>query len=72
MMTQIEKIRKHLNGGNSLTAAQARSRFGVQNLRARVYDLRQEGMVIGTEPYTRKDGTVACKYSLKTAKTRKG
>jgi hypothetical protein len=46
--SQNEKIAAALGRGISLTAAQARARFGVQNLRARVYDLREEGMDIVT------------------------
>lgn len=47
--TQNEKIAKFLERrGASLTAAQARARFGVQNLRARIYDLREEGYAIAT------------------------
>jgi hypothetical protein len=34
------------------------------NLRARVSELRQAGMNIGTIPYTRKDGVNAVKYVL--------
>lgn len=41
------------------------------NLRARIYDLRQEGMKIGTIPYTRKDGVNAVKYVMEAAPARK-
>lgn len=45
-MTQNEKILKTLKAGKTLTAAQARSRFGVQSLRSRIHELRAEGVKI--------------------------
>jgi hypothetical protein len=47
-MTQHEKIIKYLDSGKELTVAQARSRFGVTNLSARVHELRTNGHVIDT------------------------
>ena len=47
--SQNEKILTFLSKrGARLTAAQARSRFGVQNLRARIYELRESGHDIRT------------------------
>jgi hypothetical protein len=62
--TQAEKVAKYLKAGRTLTAREAQSRFGVANLRARIFELRQAGMNIGTIPYTRKDGINAVKYVL--------
>lgn len=62
--TQAEKVAKYLKAGRTLTAREARSRFDVRNLRARIFELRQAGMNIGTIPYTRKDGVSAVKYVL--------
>ena len=36
----------------------------LQNLRARISELRSGGMNIGTIPYTRKDGVNAVKYVM--------
>ncbi len=43
--TQVEFLEKHLRGtGRSLSAAQARATYGIQNLRARMSELRQTGL----------------------------
>lgn len=52
-MTQNERIIQYLSTGRNLTAEQARSRFGVRNLRARVNDLRNNGFCV----YTNRDGS---------------
>ena len=63
--TQLERIAAVLNKGGSLTAAQARARFGVNNLRARIYDLREEGMPIQTTmKTTRGSSQPVAVYSL--------
>ena len=63
--TQLERIAAVLNKGGSLTAAQARARFGVNNLRARIYDLREEGMPIQTSmKTTRTSSQPVAFYSL--------
>lgn len=62
--TQTEKVAKYLKAGRTLTAREARSRFSIKNLRARIFDLREAGMNIGTIPYTRKDGVNAVKYVM--------
>ena len=62
--TQAEKVAKYLRAGRTLTAREALSRFEIRNLRARICELRQAGMNIGTIPYTRKDGVNAVKYVM--------
>lgn len=62
--TQTEKVREYLKAGRTLTAREALSRFDIKNLRARIFELRQDGLRIETTPYTRKDGVSAMKYSL--------
>lgn len=63
--TQSEKILKYLEGGRTLTSKQARSRFGIQCLRARISELRSEGYNIVTEEVTYRDtGANGVKYSL--------
>jgi len=46
-MTQNDKVAQYLSSGRSLTSAQAR-RLGVKNLRARINDLRTEGVCVYT------------------------
>ena len=42
---QARFLEQHLRGtGRTLTASQAAARYGIQNLTARVYDLRQLGL----------------------------
>jgi len=65
--TQAEKVARYLRAGRTLTAREALARFDIKNLRARVSELRAAGMVIGTIPYTRKDGVNAVKYVLEVA-----
>lgn len=52
-MTQNERITQYLSTGRSITPAEARSRFGVRNLRARVNDLRTRGFCIYTSRNTK-------------------
>lgn len=66
--TQAEKVAKYLKAGRTLTAREALARFDIRNLRARISELRQAGMNIGTIPYTRKDGVNAVKYVLEVPK----
>jgi hypothetical protein len=47
-MSQNDRLVRFLTTGRSITAAQARARFGVRNLRARVNDLRSEGFCVYT------------------------
>ena len=64
--SQLEKVRTYLKAGRTLTSAEARSRFGIKNLSARIFDLRRDGLTINTTPYTRKNGANAVKYALQT------
>jgi predicted transcriptional regulator len=51
-------------GYNTLTTAQARARFGIQNVAARIEELRKEGHVIYTNTKTRGDGSKVASYRL--------
>lgn len=43
--TQVEFLEDYLRGtGRTLSEAQARALYGIQNLRARISDLRQAGL----------------------------
>lgn len=62
-----EKILNYLSkseGYNTLSVAQARARFGIQNVSARVEELRKEGHVIYTNTKTRGDGTKVFVYRM--------
>jgi hypothetical protein len=69
-MTKLSAKQKMLNflskseGYNTLTTAQARARFGIQNVAARIDELRQEGNVIYTNTKTRGDGSKVASYRI--------
>lgn len=47
-MSQNERLVRWLSSGRTITARQARARFGIANLRARVNDLRNDGFCVYT------------------------
>ena len=51
-------------GQNTFTTAQARTRFGVSNVSARINDLRQDGHKIITNVKTTRDGRKVSYYQL--------
>jgi hypothetical protein len=52
-MPQTEFLVDYLRGtGRELTAAQAAATYGIQNLRARMSEIRQEGFRVRTRPNT--------------------
>jgi hypothetical protein len=51
-------------GYNTLSVAQARARFGIQNVAARIDELRKEGNVIYTNTKTRADGSKVSVYRV--------
>jgi len=62
-----QKIVNYLSkqeGYNTLTTAQARARFGIQNVSARIDELRQEGHCIYTNTVKRGDGTKVKAYRM--------
>lgn len=71
-MTKLSAKQKILNflskkeGYNTLSVAQARARFGIQNVSARIDELRQEGHCIYTNTKRRADGTKVNVYRLGT------
>ena len=64
--TKILNYLSKTTGYNTLTVAQARARFGITNVSARIDELRQEGHVIYTNMKTRGDGTKVASYRLGT------
>jgi predicted transcriptional regulator len=72
IMTKLSAKQRLINflskkdGYNTLSTAQARARFGIQNVSARIDELRQEGHVIYTNTKTRADGSKVSVYRLGT------
>ena len=62
--TQLANIRKHLQGGRSLTALDALNLYGCFRLSAHIHTLRhEEGMNISTE-WATSNGKRFAKYTL--------
>lgn len=55
------------DGYNTFSVAQARARFGIKNVAARIHELRQEGYSIYTNMKVRGDGTKVAVYRLGSA-----
>lgn len=52
-VTQNEFLEQYLRGtGRTMSAAQARSTFGIKNLRARMSEMRQAGLRVRTQKNT--------------------
>ena len=51
-------------GYNTFSVAQARARFGITNVAARIAELRSEGYAIYTNMKSRADGTKVAVYRL--------
>jgi len=70
MKKQLSAKQKILNylskseGYNTLTTAQARARFGIKNVSARIDELRQEGHCIYTNTVRRSDGSTVRAYRI--------
>jgi len=54
------------DGYNTFSVAQARSRFGITNVAARIAELRNEGYAIYTNIKSRADGSKVAVYRLGT------
>ena len=66
-MSAKEKILKYLSKDgpyNTLTVAQAKARFGITNVGARIEELRSEGYCIYTNKKTLDDGRRITYYKL--------
>jgi len=69
--TQAEKVINYLAKGNTLTSKQARSRFKIQNLRARISELRDDGYKIDSNQIVYRDtGAHGVAYGLKQSRAR--
>jgi len=66
IMTKLSAKQRLINFLSKKDGAQARARFGIQNVSARIDELRQEGHVIYTNTKTRADGSKVSVYRLGT------
>ncbi len=67
MKSAKDKILAYLSkskGSNTLTVAQARSRFGIKNVAARIEELRSEGYPIFTSTKRTKEGRKVFFYEM--------
>ena len=55
-VSQNVKLARRLSTGKNLTEAEARSRYGIKRLSARIYDLREAGFPIFTNKRVMKGG----------------
>lgn len=58
------RLLKYLQSGRDITAAQARQRFGISNISARISELRQAGFAIYLNEKTTKQGYTIKAYRL--------
>ena len=65
-LTQTEKVFNFLKSGKTLTSAQAENKWGVQRLSARIFDLREEGHPIYSNPAVDSDGNSIVAYRMGT------
>lgn len=68
-MTAKQRLLSFLSkkdGYNTLSVAQARARFGIKNVAARIAELRNEGYAIYTNMKSRADGSKVAIYRLGT------
>lgn len=54
--TQRTKLVRRLSSGKNLTVTEARSKFGIKRLAARIHELREEGFPIYTNTVVVKGG----------------
>ena len=64
--TKILNYLSKSEGYNTLTVAQARARFGISNVAARIEELRKEGHCIYTNTKVRGDGSKVSVYRIGT------
>lgn len=70
--TAKTRLLNYLNTtGATITVAQARSRFGMANPRARISELREDGHKIRTDLRRGRDGVARAVYSLTKTVARK-
>jgi hypothetical protein len=55
-LSQNQKLFRRLRTGKHITKAEAKSRYGIRRLAARIYDLREAGFDISTQKYVVRGG----------------
>lgn len=61
---QTARIIRYLESGKTITPLQALNLFGCLRLSARIYDIRDMGYKIKSEPFKTAEGKTVSKYSL--------
>jgi len=64
--TKSERVLTHLQNGNELTEGQARSRFGIANMRAEASRLRTKGYAVYANQKSLSNGKRATVFRLGT------
>ena len=64
--TKSERVLNHLRNGNDLTENQARSRFGIANMRAEASRLRSKGYAVYSNQKTLSNGRRSTVFRLGT------
>lgn len=67
--TKIERLRKHLKTGKSITQLEALGLYGVFRLAARVHDLKAQGWNIITDMREDENGNPYARYHLEQPKS---
>ena len=63
--SQTKKIKKHLEGGKTITGIEALNDYNCFRLPARIYDLKQQGMNIQRENVRKgRDNKLVAEYRL--------
>jgi len=65
-MSRQAKLLKYLESGNSVTARQIEGSFGLKNPHGAIYNLRNEGHCIYSNPAKLSDGSETTKYRIGT------
>lgn len=63
-ISQKEKIKKHLQSDQAITALDALNLFGCFRLASRINELRRDGMNIKSKPFNTQGGAIISKYYL--------
>ena len=61
-LSQNQKLFRRLNTGKHITKSEAKSRYGIRRLSARIYDLREAGFQIFTEQHVVRGGVNRGKF----------
>lgn len=62
--TKTFKLQKAMQNGETFTAAEARKRFGIENLSAEVSRIRQNGYAVFAETFKAGNGVMVREYRM--------